>query len=169
MEARRTRDAARARVAALGIWWVIAIAAATGIVAAHRTVAGAAERLELAERELDRGAEPWSPCVRPPITASISTVASCASEEIALDRCHFRWRPVLAPTHVRPSIRIEGRAASSDAVGRFVDRLEAHAFLGEATIESLRPHGEGAVSFEVAIGAESERAASSIVVLGGRP
>jgi hypothetical protein len=165
MEARRNRSAAAPGVG-VGGWALIAAAAAIGLTAAHRTVESSATRVELAERLFDVGTDVESSIARPPITASISTIVACATEEILLDRCRFAWRSPSPMAFARPDLRIEGRARSSDAVGRFADRLATHPFLGEAVITSLTPHGEGGVSFELAVGDESDPVATSIVAEG---
>lgn len=167
MEARGTRGAGMARGRSIGVWSLIAVAAAAagGLAAAHRTVHQAEAALESAQRRL---AEPTAeiPASRPPITASISTVAACAGAEILLERCTLEWGGSGRGAFVRPELHVEGRAGSEDAVDRFVDRLGEHAFLGTPSIARLRALRDGGVAFEVAIGAASSPNVDSIVAMG---
>jgi Tfp pilus assembly protein PilN len=157
-----------ARGGSIGARRLLAVAAlaAAGLVAAHRNVNQAGMALESAEQRLAAmaGARPAS---RPPITASISTVASCAGPEILLERCTLEWREAGSLAFVRPELRVAGRAESEEAVDRFVDRLGEHAFLGAASLAGMRPHLQGGVAFEVAIGAAAPRTIESIVAMGG--
>lgn len=166
MEARRSRGAAMAHARTIGIRCAVAAVSAAALVWAHRTVSSAEATLSAAEtRNASRFAEP--PQARPPITASISTVAACRDERISLERCVFSWRPATSLAFVSPDLRIMGEAASADAVERFVDRLAEHAFLGDVSIATLRSRRDGAVEFEIALGDGPSTNARSIVVQGG--
>ena len=168
MEARRTRGAGSARGGTIGARRMLAVAAlaAAGLVAAHRNVHQAGTTLESAEKRLAAMAGEV-PASRPPITASISTVASCAGPEILLERCTLEWRDAGGVAFVRPELHLEGRAGSEDAVDRFVDRLGEHAFLGAASIVGVRAHPQGGIAFEIAIGAPATANVEAIVAMGG--
>ncbi|MGA1466746.1 MAG: hypothetical protein ACO38V_03830 [Phycisphaerales bacterium] len=144
----------------------VAALAAAGLVAAHRNVHHAGTTLESAEQRLAAMAGEV-PASRPPITASISTVASCAGPEILLERCTLEWRDAGGVAFVRPELHLVGRAGSEDAVDWFVDRLGEHAFLGAASIVGVRAHPQGGIAFEIAIGAPATANVEAIVAMGG--
>jgi hypothetical protein len=144
----------------------VAALAAVGLVAAHRSVQQAGMALASAEQRLAAMACDV-PASRPPITASISTVASCAGPEILLERCTFEWRDAGRLAFARPEVHVSGKADSDDAVDRFVDRLGEHAFLGEASIAGMRSHPRGGIAFEIAIGAPATANIEAILAMGG--
>lgn len=166
MEASRIRGAAMACGRTIGAWGVVAAMTAGGLLWAHRTVSQAAATLASAEARCAAAATTL-PGATPPITASISTIASCLGEDISLERCRFSWRPARGLVFVRPDLRVAGEADSAEAIDRFVERLAAHAFLGEASIASLRSRRSGAIAFEIALGDEPNPIADSIVAQGG--
>lgn len=166
MEARRSRGAAMARGRTIGVWSVVAAMTAGGLLWAHRTVSQAAATLASAEARCAAAATTL-PSATPPITASISTIASCLGEGVVLERCLFSWRPARSLAFVRPGLRVSGEAESAEAIDRFVERLAAHAFLGEASIASLRSRRSGSIAFEIALGDEPSPIARSIVAHGG--
>jgi hypothetical protein len=168
MEARRTRGAGSARGGTIGVRRMLAVTAlaAAGLVAAHRDVHQAGTTLESAEQRL-AAMTGQVPASRPPITASISTVASCAGSEILLERCTLEWRDAGRLAFVQPELHVAGRAHSEDVVDRFVDRLGAYAFLGEASIAGMRSHPQGGIAFEIAIGAAATASVEAIVAMGG--
>ena len=167
MEARRIRSAAMARGRTIGVWSVVAAMTAGGLLWAHRSVSKADSMLEQAEARM-AGSTTSLPRTTPPITASISTIASCSHEGMAIERCSFAWRPAKGLAFIAPDLRVVGEAGSVDAVERFVERLGEHAFLGEATIASLRSQHDGTVAFEIALGDRPMPIAQSIMVQGVR-
>ena len=167
MEARRIRSAAMARGRTIGAWSVVAAMTAGGLLWAHRSVSQADATLEQAEARMAASTTSL-PRTTPPITASFSTIAACRPEEIELERCSFFWRPGTSLTFPLPELHIAGEAASVEAVERFVERLAEHAFLGDASIASLRSHHDGMVAFEIALGDRPMPIAQSIMVQGAR-
>lgn len=107
-------------------------------------------------------AEPRDPVIHRtvPLTGTIAAIADCGRGLVELRTLRIRWSPAAADLPAPLPVEVQGTAADRASLERFLDRLRAHAFLGD--VRSPWSVGAAGVEFEVRLGPSEDSPQSAV-------